>query len=217
MEKNNDIDFYYQFESKSKYFKLSSYKIVLLAMIIALNLILSIISVWVFQWIAIIGFLRIEISFITYLICWKTINGFYAMLIITPCTWMRYMGFDPNVEPVGLLSMNLSDLFIMGCFILFAWVFTIHKSFKNVYVKIFIISLIICLIGSLFNILLNFTFLLDLYSFYFGVSFDYLKSWWYAGILTGYVYLKYMINLIMFISIYKVLNIISKNDHHNNK
>lgn len=191
------------------YFRLNTQRITIMAMLLAFNLFLSWLSVILFSLIPIYNFLRIEISFFSFLICWKLINGFYAMLLVFPATWMRFIGIDPLAEPIGVLAMNLSDSFSLGMFILFAWIFRTKVVLKvkyGVYIKLLIVSLIVISLTSLWNTFLNFSFLLKLYGA------EGLKNLPFALILIGFNYLKFTLNYGIFISIYKTIDKIAPRD-----
>ncbi len=191
------------------YFRLNTQRITIMAMLLAFNLFLSWLSVILFSLIPIYNFLRIEISFFSFLICWKLINGFYAMLLVFPATWMRFIGIDPLAEPIGVLAMNLSDSFSLGMFILFAWIFRTKVVLKvkyGVYIKLLIVSLIVISLTSLWNTFLNFSFLLKLYGA------EGLKTLPFALILIGFNYLKFTLNYGIFISIYKTIDKIAPRD-----
>jgi len=191
------------------YFRLNTQRITIMATLLAFNLFLSWLSVILFSLIPIYNFLRIEISFFSFLICWKLINGFYAMLLVFPATWMRFIGIDPLAEPIGVLAMNLSDSFSLGMFILFAWIFRTKVVLKvkyGVYIKLLIVSLIVISLTSLWNTFLNFSFLLKLYGA------EGLKTLPFALILIGFNYLKFTLNYGIFISIYKKIDKIAPRD-----
>ncbi|AGR40952.1 hypothetical protein [Spiroplasma taiwanense] len=199
------------------YFKLTSHRIALLAIVLALNICLSFISVYLFQGFAFLGFLRYEITFISYLICLKAINLFYSSLIVIIASWMRFIGIDPMAEWVGVLTMNLSDLFAICIFALFFYFSNIFFKNKNYEVlKTFIIALIVSILVSFWNIILNFSFILYLYDKFYGNSsgvFLEFKTWWYAGVLFGFNISKYMFNFIIFLSLIKPLNRIKSNSN----
>ncbi|AOG60207.1 hypothetical protein SHELI_v1c02520 [Spiroplasma helicoides] len=213
---NDDIEIElskYKIKNYKSYFKLNPYRVAVLSMILAMNYLLSWISYAALTPLSIIGFLRVELNFLSYLICWKMINGFYALLLVTPGTWIRYLGMNP--EPVGSTVMNISDMSVLGVFILISFLLNTKahiKGKKSFYIKYCSSAFITIVFAGLINIAYNFTFILDWYASYTGFNgYVEYKNLWYAGILMGFNVLKYTVNFLLFISIYDVVKYISKN------
>ncbi|QBQ07497.1 ECF transporter S component [Spiroplasma gladiatoris] len=204
----------FQTRNWKTYFKLTPYKVSILGVIVALNILLSLISVYALAPFTMAGFLRVEISFLTYLIAWKLVNGFYALLIITPTTWLRYAGIDPNAEPIGMTSMNLSDLFALATFIGLSFIFQLKNDEvgkMKFHIKFIFVAILVSLLTGVWNIFLNFSFILDLYSTYFGVeAIQNLKNWAFAGLLIFFNLIKYVVNFWLFLTFYETIKIIYK-------
>ncbi|ASP28578.1 hypothetical protein SCORR_v1c08060 [Spiroplasma corruscae] len=197
-----------------EYFKLSTKKITHLSLLLAINVILSFICFLIFTKIAFLGFLKIELSFITYILCWRLINSFYASLIVFIGTWLRFGWLD--IDFVGLISLNISDLLALWLYICFHHIFTrIIKFDKKVYKYLLpSLSIIITIISvGLINVVLNFLFLLPMYIYFLGYyesASKFLESLnlnWplYGSIIFGFNLLKYSINFIIYVSIQEVL------------
>ncbi|QGS51711.1 hypothetical protein [Spiroplasma tabanidicola] len=197
-----------------KYFKLTPYKIAILATVLALNIVLSAFSAFALTPLVIGGFLRVEISFLTYIIAWKLVNGFYSLLLVIPATWLRYVGVDPNAEPIGLLTMNLSDLFALSFFILVSNLLNMkkeHTGKMKIYIKYIFAAVVVSISTGFFNILINFTFILDMYSEYMGVeAIKALKTYSFASVLIFFNFIKYVTNFWLFLTFYETINIIYK-------
>ncbi|QEH61609.1 hypothetical protein SCHIN_v1c04120 [Spiroplasma chinense] len=196
-------------EALKQYFSFSTKRITMMAMILVLNIFLSWISVLIFQPFLIGGFLRLEISFLSYLICWRMINGFYAIILVFPATWMRFIGIDPTAEPIGIMAMNLSDLFCMSITVLFGWIFRtkVNMEFKgSMYIKMIIVALIAIFLTSCWNTLLNYVFILELY----GAGA--LKNTWFMATLFGFNVLKFTMNFGFYLIIHNTIELIAK--HH---
>ncbi|AKU80112.1 hypothetical protein [Spiroplasma turonicum] len=209
---DNDIDIHFNpWKQKiKKYFTLSTKKITYLSLLLAINVTISLVCFLVFAKVAFLGFLRIELSFISYLICYRLVNSFYASILIFIGTWIRFGWIDNDF--VGLISLNISDLLALIIYIFFHHIFTkVLKVDKKLHFYMLnILSFILCIISvGLINIILNFAFLLPMYIYflgYYGSVNDFLKSlhinWFvYALIIFGFNALKYSINFIIYIMI----------------
>lgn len=213
LEDEHQLEFHIKQIKKQEikeYFKINIFKISYLGMLTSINLIFALIGNHLLSLIPLWQFYVIEITFLTYILMWVCINGFYALLMVTPLTWIRLV-FGGQVEWIGLLSMNLSDLTTLAIFIFSMWVLR-TKIWKNEYKSLFIkilICLIIAIIWSIiWNLFANFVFIFPLYSTYFALPIEALRNWTMAGIVALFNIIKYSINFAVFISILKPVKII---------
>ncbi|AKX34453.1 hypothetical protein SLITO_v1c08380 [Spiroplasma litorale] len=197
------------------YFKLNTKKITYLSLLLAVNVLLSFICFITLSKVAFLGFLRVELSFVTYIVIWKSVNSFYATIMIFLGTWIRFGWIDNDF--VGLISLNISDLLAFWIYLLLNMLFSRfinHKKKVNFYLMN-IASFSLCIVSvGLINVILNFTFLLPMYIYFLGYysSTEYfletLKLNWflYGLIIFGFNALKYSINFIIYISIHETLD-----------
>lgn len=183
------------------YFRLNIFKISLLGMLAALNMILALFSHYVLGLFPVFqDFLKLDIGFFSYLIIWLCVNGFYATVMIFPLTWLRLVYTPGNV--VGLLSLNLSDFLIMVVFIGLVFVLKVitNKTSEKWYVfRLTIAGFVATIFASVWNIFANFTFIFRLYG---DVEGNY-NTWPMAGFLFGFNTIKYGLNFILLIALYK--------------
>lgn len=149
------------------YFRLTTKKITLMAMLLALNFVLTIFSKYVLGLAPIAGFFVLEISFVTILMFALINNFFYSFIFLEITIWLR---LALGSEPIGLLAMNLVDGFflIIFCFAVFCFKrIMVQKQSSNWMKKLFVFEIImlsvITLLTSAVAVLLNYSFLLQLY------------------------------------------------------
>ncbi|AGY41690.1 Substrate-specific component RibU of riboflavin ECF transporter [Mesoplasma florum W37] len=195
-------------------FKLNTRKIALLSMLFAIEILITIISK-VIMGLAIpmiVGVYTIEISFFVILIIYLCSNYIYASILSITAIWFRLL---LGSEPVGLLSMMISDtafltIFAVLFFILKKFIFLKFK-FKN-QIKILIVLIcfagLISMIGSGFiSMLCNDKFIFEMYYLSDDGS-GYWKMLLWVGF--GVTLAKYSINILLFASTLKVLLILIK-------
>ncbi|AAT75934.1 putative permease [Mesoplasma florum L1] len=195
-------------------FKLNTRKIALLSMLFAIEILMTIISK-VIMGLAIpmiVGVYTIEISFFVILIIYLCSNYIYASILSITAIWFRLL---LGSEPVGLLSMMISDtafltIFAVLFFILKKFIFLKFK-FKN-QIKILIALIcfagLISMIGSGFiSMLCNDKFIFEMYYLSDDGS-GYWKMLLWVGF--GVTLAKYSINILLFASTLKVLLILIK-------
>lgn len=149
------------------YFHLTTKKITLMAMLLTLNLVLTIFSKYVLGLMPIAGFFVIEVSFVTILMFALINNFFYTFIFLELTIWLR---LALGSEPIGLLAMNLVDGFflIIFCFAVFCFKRVIVKQKSENWIKklfvfeVVVLSLII-LLTSAFAVFINYSFILQLY------------------------------------------------------
>ncbi|PPE05266.1 ECF transporter S component [Williamsoniiplasma lucivorax] len=188
------------------YFALPVKKISLIAMILALNVVVSIFSKFVnFHF----WFFVLEVSFFTILIFLFFSNLFYTIIFIQIATWFRVLFGD---EWVGLLAMDLIDCFFItltATILFWAKFVMVRLQTSNILSKIFWVQIplliLIILITAGFGTLLNWWFLLSAYKVPVETRAGYLP------IIFGLNIAKYAINVFIFILIYKPVLLLIKN------
>ncbi|AVN65299.1 hypothetical protein CG002_02965 [Mesoplasma florum] len=195
-------------------FKLNTRKIALLSMLFAIEILMTIISKVIMGLAVpmIVGVYTIEISFFVILIIYLCSNYIYASILSITAIWFRLL---LGSEPVGLLSMMISDtafltIFAVLFFILKKFIFLKFK-FKN-QIKILIALIcfagLISMIGSGFiSMLCNDKFIFEMYYLSDDGS-GYWKMLLWVGF--GVTLAKYSINILLFASTLKVLLILIK-------
>ncbi|ATZ18267.1 ECF transporter S component [Mesoplasma melaleucae] len=195
-------------------FKLNIRKIALLSMLFAIEIIMTIISK-VIMGIAIpmiVGVYTIEISFFVILIIYLCSNYIYASILSISAIWFRLL---LGSEPIGLLSMMISDMFFLTIFAIVLFIlkkFILFKfNFKNqITILIYLICIagLISMIGSGFiSMLCNDKFIFNMYYLHDDGS-----GYWTMLLWVGFgvTIAKYIINILLFISTIKVLLILLK-------
>ncbi|ASZ09342.1 hypothetical protein CK556_03230 [Mesoplasma chauliocola] len=195
-------------------FKMSIRKIALLSMLFAIEIVMTIISK-VVMGIAIpmiVGVYTIEISFFVILIIYIASNYLYASIIMVCSIWFRLL---LGSEPIGLLSMMISDLvfltsfaiiiFFLKRFILFKFKFK-NKNLIFLFLIIFT-SIISMLVSGFISMLCNDSFIFAMYWLQNDNS-GYWEMLLWVGF--GVTIAKYVVNLILFISVFKVITILIK-------
>ncbi|AVN64636.1 MULTISPECIES: ECF transporter S component [Mesoplasma] len=195
-------------------FKLNTRKIALLSMLFAIEILMTIISK-VIMGLAIpmiVGVYTIEISFFVILIIYLCSNYIYASILSITAIWFRLL---LGSEPIGLLSMMISDttfltIFAISFFVLKKFIF-LKFIFKN-QIKILIVLIcfagLISMIGSGFiSMLCNDKFIFEMYYLSDDGS-GYWKMLLWVGF--GVTLAKYSINILLFASTLKVLLILIK-------
>ncbi|ARU92044.1 hypothetical protein SCLARK_001534 [Spiroplasma clarkii] len=188
-----------------QYFGLSIFRITLLGMLTAINIILALISFYVLGLFPIFtDFLKLEITFLSYLIIWVCVNGFYALILITPLTWFR-LTFMPTNEVIGLLALNLGDIVTLAVFILVMFILKLvfnRQDTKSMYWQLAVASVITIIIANLWNIFANFTFIFRLY----GDDGSY-NTWEMAGFLLAFNTTKLAIVFALFMAMFGPLRL----------
>ncbi|AUF83670.1 hypothetical protein CXP39_02575 [Mesoplasma syrphidae] len=187
-----------------EYFNLSTKKISYLALLLALEILMSIFSKFVMGLVPISGFFVIEVSFFVILIVLLMSNLFYAMIILQIGVWMRLI---LGSEPVGLIAMAIVD----GTYLLFFAMFLFTSKFiiarvsndigsnqKKVLILTIFIGIFVALITSALALLINYLFILELY----GIDQSIKKTFY--PIIVSMTFVKFIINLFLYLSIYKI-------------
>lgn len=190
------------------YFRLSTKKITILAMILALNIVMTIFSKFVLGLIPVMGFFVIEISFFTVLIFLMISNLFYSLIFLELTVWFRVL---LGSEPVGLIAMNITDgiFLIFFAFLIFLFkVIAVRLQITNFFKKLFyfeiIAGLLVILLTSGMAVLMNYWFILKLY----GVHQDQIKG--YLPLIFAFNILKYFINVLIYFGVYQPLMVLIK-------
>lgn len=197
------------------YFRLTSFKITLLALLLALNIIFAVIGTFVLSSIPIMGFLVVEITFFTYLVIFHTINLFYVIIFICIATWIRYF-LKP--DPIGLMTLNIDDVFMICVYAIFFNLFTFFVKFKKInketkqskYIIVIFTFLISMIIVAFMNTFIVWLFVLDLYKKFYQLNLN-KNNITLLAILYGFNILKYSINLLIYLPIIEPLNKIKSN------
>ncbi|ATZ18844.1 hypothetical protein ESOMN_v1c04620 [Williamsoniiplasma somnilux] len=190
-----------------EYFALKTSRITILAMLLALNVIFTLISKFLLGMLPIAGFLVVEITFFTILLTQLITNFFYSLIFLELTVWMRMM--FTGTTPVELIAMNLVDgfflivftllIFLTKLFLVQKQLFKESKNFKIIVLIYVIASVIVVLLTAAFAVWMNDAFLLDMY----GVDDSFKTSTMYWTIF-GFNILKYSVNVIIFLMLYKV-------------
>jgi riboflavin transporter FmnP len=206
MEENNLEKTVHRREQLKKYFSFTTYRITLLSVMIALNIVMAVFSKFVMGLIPIFDFLVVEVTFFVYLIVAFSINTFYSAIMIVICTWIRLPILDD--EWVGLIAMTLSDefqlIFIMIFVFLFMKIIKIDDFQKKVFVVYIISILLAILLNSALNDAWNYWLTLPLYKKMYGLDLSSVMSE-YLAVVFGFNILKYSINCIIFLMLLKIL------------
>lgn len=188
------------------YFKLTTKKIVLMALMLALNIVVTIFSRYVLGLIPIAGFFVIEISFFTVLLFLMMTNFFYTFIFLEITVWFRFL---LGSEPIGLIAMNLTDgffliFFALSIFLFKMWLvrFQIKNRFKKLFIFEIVAYCVITVLTAAFAVLMNWAFLLDLY--FVPVT----KS--ILGLIFGLNIAKSAINGVFYFVLYNVCIILLK-------
>ncbi|ATZ16576.1 hypothetical protein JN01_0213 [Entomoplasma freundtii] len=149
------------------YFHLTTKKIVLMALMLALNIIMTIFSKYVLGLAPIGGFFVIEISFFTVLLFLMMTNFFYTFIFFEITVWFRFL---LGSEPIGLIAMNLIDgfflvFFALSVFLFKKWevTFQVKNHLKKLFIFEIVAFIIISIITAGFAVLMNWAFLLNWY------------------------------------------------------
>lgn len=193
-------------------FKLNARRIALLAMLYAIEIIMTIISKFVMGMAIpmILGVYSIEISFFVILIIYLCSNYLYASFLSITAIWFRFL---LGSEPIGLLSMMISDMVFLTIFVLVLFPlkkFVLFKfNFKN---QIRTLVYLICISGLISMIGSGFISMLCNDKFIFGMYYlsDDGSGYWNILLWAGFgvTIVKYVINILLFIFTIKILLIL---------
>ncbi|WP_026389694.1 ECF transporter S component [[Acholeplasma] multilocale] len=188
------------------YFKLSTKKITVLAMLLAIEVVLTAVTGNIMRLIPLNGFFVIEFSFFMILLILLATNLFYAMLIFLASTWMR-MGIT-GAEPVGLIAMTITDgsFLLLFAFLIFLIKFflvrtnnTREQNIKFIKYSNIVILFVMVIVVSGIGVLINWTFILSMY----GIPDE--ASGAMLWPIFGFNILKYSLNAIIYMSMYKAM------------
>lgn len=192
------------------YFKVTTSKITILSMILALNVLFSIFSIYLMGQVPIFGFLVIELTFFTILLVLLITNLFWSILFLEVTVWMRML-FFPQSGPIGLASMNTIDGFYLIVFAALMFIIKIiivrtHKTKAWKWIKIAQIMnlLFVTFLTAGFAILMNHTWILDAYL----LPQNKIES--YYLLLFGFNILKYLVNCILYLFLFKTTFVLIK-------
>ncbi|QHX36486.1 ECF transporter S component [Spiroplasma sp. BIUS-1] len=217
----------YDFSELNKYnykevlkdtFKLDIKRVSILAMLFALEIVLTVINKYTLGFLT-LGFFTIEVSFVGVLFIYLSSNILYASLLGVLANCLRLaLGSDP----VGILIMSLLDVTFL---IFFATIFFFLKKYwllkvksKNqikYYIAIIVITgLIATFITSGFALLYNDTFIFEMYRKLYGDVIPQKNTTeWYSLLLAsmGVTIAKFAFSIILFsFCIKPLVNLINK-------
>jgi len=193
------------------YFKLTTKKITLLAMLLVLNLLFNLFSKFLLGSIpGIGGFLTFNITIWTIFIAFIAFNFFYSFLLLEISTWFRLV-YDPNIP--GILAINLNDLTFLLFLAIFVFVinvirFRIQKDFSlkkrriTYYWSLLIGLFLAMIVTASFDVLYNWTFMIDLYNNLFNLSFNPTDPWLLITIF-WFNLVQGLLNIVLFSLVFK--------------
>lgn len=180
-------------------FFISNKQIATLGVCVAIALVLSLLTL-VFT--AIGAPMAIELTFFVYLIAWRRVNVFYGFVVLIISTWMRLLYIPDPFGVAGVLTLFIADLsqftfFVIGWYLL--GLIKLLNTPKSLYK--FIIAYIFALIFT--------TIIMAIFTIYFLIptllpELMKIPNWQFFYFISGLIgnFLKYMINLVIFIPIY---------------
>jgi len=193
------------------YFKLTTKKITLLAMLLVLNILFNFFSKFLLGSIpGIGGFLTFNVTIWTIFIAYIAFNFFYSFILLEITTWFRLL-YDPNIP--GIIAINLNDLTFLFFLAFFVFViniirFRIQKDFslkkrRITYYWTLLVGLILALfVTASFDVLYNWGFMIDLYNKMFGLSFN-PGEWWLLITIFWFNLVQGLINIGLFSLVFK--------------
>lgn len=181
-----------------QYFNLNIKKITILSMLFAVEIVMVVVSKFVMGNFLILGVFAIEISFFPIFCILIVSNVFYTSVLSLIAIWFR-LGLGS--EPIGLLSMTITDESFIFSFSLFF--FILKKCFlfkfenKNfVYCLLMSLSVVVAsIISGAIAFICNYYFIFDLYK----VPPASLLLW--VGF--GVTIIKFILNFVIFMSFWK--------------
>ncbi len=187
--KENEIDYIdmEQFKNESKekkskiktfflkYFKLSIFQICLLSMIITMYIVLSFLSSYIIWPVPTLSFLKIEITYFLFFVLIIFVNLFYTLVSFILLTLIRNLYIPDAAFPVDNIFMIISGISLILLYVFVKWILNFNKKINFFYKEL--INVIICIILiSIFNVLINKWFILDLYAKFLGFDVSSLKK-----------------------------------------
>ncbi|AEM69032.1 ECF transporter S component [Mycoplasma putrefaciens] len=192
-----------------QYFAISSSKVALLSMLLALEIVCTLFSKYVMGLIPIYQFLVLELSYWVIAVVVISTNLFWASMFTLTAIFMRFI---LGSEPVGLLSMTLIDL--SAVIVLSTSLFIIKRVHltSNRYQRFLdyeiwwtmLACFISLVVASLVALITNYGFIFKLYN----IPIETYKV--YLPVTFGFTILKFTVNYTIFLIIFKRVSIILK-------
>lgn len=191
-------------------FKLTTWKISFLAMLLVVEIIFSVISFFALGLFPVGGFLTFNIIFWIYLISYMGVGFFYTGLLLEIGTWFR-MALGTDVT--SCLAINLSDLTMLIAFsgllflinyvrIRITAIKTSQSRILGYLFSIIISYLLASLIAAGFDVVYNKYFLIDVFYSNNGGKPNQIKP--LLIIIFWFNLVQYLINLLIFLPTFKV-------------